>query len=687
MNCPAGTALSASGATDVRACAPCPPGYTSAAGALSCAPCPVGTFSNSSGVVCTYCPLGTFGEGVGLRACTPCPTGTTTALAGASASSQCIAPLFVCPAGLQPALATPTSIADCAPLVCPPFLVQAPSGLYCEKGCAPGEAGAAGSCAPCAPDQFCPVGILPAPVVAAPLTALVAPLTPPAASADATRCVSATLAVPLLSLTPSSSVFSFLSGSALAVLGAGVALGLLALAAWCTARCASPDAPAAAAGSAPRGLPVPAPMGLRDRCGAVSTRVAGALRGVDAFSLAHTVAAGASVVSKPTPLGGACSVLCATTFLTFSALLVQRFVTANVSVVRAVDVVTADVAAGLQGVPWAPAMGGGGAVAGLSGLKLRVFSQAGAGCAGLNVLSATEAWALPAVTADCGDGRALTELVCAACAFTASSSLTFALPFTCQALHMEAVAVAATGAITYAVFNPPSAATAAASPVPALLSGAQWTLTVMSSALEDRLSGRRAKGYVLLPSPDATVSLTPLTAALVGGGAGLLPLTAAVRVTLRVSLEPTLSTITLLPSQTATDLASSIVGLAGLVGFFGALFKVAEAIGARCPRRGGDGEPAQKDGAHNAGAEAVDPELSSAASAAGFAVRTDGSEVWFENVATGALAWELPKPPEKRVRRKKHDAWKKVSDGDAVWWENRATKEVAWVVPEGGVEE
>ena len=682
---------------DVGACAACPSGYTSAAGALACTPCPAGTFSLSggsgSGAACTYCPLGTYGEGTGLSSCAACPIGTTTVQAGASSYTLCVAPVFTCPAGFEPLGDAAARMEDCTPLVCPAFLVLAPGGLGCSV-CAPGYTAGPppGGCSLCTFSQFCPVGILPMPLVAAPLSALVAPLAPPAPPAAPPRCVSATLAAPLLSLTPSSSGFSFLSGSAAAVLGTGGALAALAAAAWGVARCAPPLPEPA---PAPTPAPAPALAGLGARCGSLSAR---ALRGVDAFSLAHGVAPGAPLVNKPTPLGGACTLLCAITFVTFSALLVQRFTTANVTVLRAVDVVTADVAAGLQGVPWASAVGGGSGSGGgggggggdLSGLKVRVFAQAGAGCAGLSVLSATEAWAPPTVVADCGDGRALTEIVCAACSFTASSSLTFSLPFSCQALHMEAVAVAATGAVTNAVFNPPGGATAAAAPAPALLSGAQWTLSVMPSALEDRLSGRRAKGYVLLPSPDAAVSRTPRTAALVGGGAMLLPRTAAVRVTLRVALEPTLSTITYQPSQTATDLASSIVGLAGLVGFFGALFKVAEGAGARCTQwlrvvRGGGvvGAPAPT-APHQAPLVVVDSALAAAAAAAGFAVRTDEREVWFQNLATGAAVWELPltAPAEdKRAHRKRRDAWKKVTDGEAVWFMNRVTKEVAWVVP------
>ncbi len=89
------------------ACAACPAGHISAAGAASCAVCAAGTFASSNATVCTPCPpgshcnagisypcsAGTFSAVNGATSCSPCDSGTFSA-SGAQLCVPCTAGYF-----------------------------------------------------------------------------------------------------------------------------------------------------------------------------------------------------------------------------------------------------------------------------------------------------------------------------------------------------------------------------------------------------------------------------------------------------------------------------------------------------------------------------------------------------------------------------------------------------------------
>lgn len=57
-NCPLGTFSSATGATSISTCEPCPPGNSSPVGSGICIPCPIGSYKDQAGGPCLECPFG-----------------------------------------------------------------------------------------------------------------------------------------------------------------------------------------------------------------------------------------------------------------------------------------------------------------------------------------------------------------------------------------------------------------------------------------------------------------------------------------------------------------------------------------------------------------------------------------------------------------------------------------------------
>lgn len=141
----------------------CPRGTWCGSGSSVPLPCSVGRFSDEPQrrMPCTPCPVGRYTSVTGassLTQCRECEPGKTTARAGAISRSACVTVPFTCPAGQQPTKASPTSIADCGPLVCSGGLKLSLTGTSCT-GCPPGFAGTPpSSCTPCDDDsgQLCP---------------------------------------------------------------------------------------------------------------------------------------------------------------------------------------------------------------------------------------------------------------------------------------------------------------------------------------------------------------------------------------------------------------------------------------------------------------------------------------------------------------------------------------------------
>jgi len=293
------------------------------------------------------------------------------------------------------------------------------------------------------------------------------------------------------------------------------------------------------------------------------------LKSVDAFSLSHVVPAGSPLLNHPTPLGGACSLLSLLAFFTLAIVLILQYAYGNVSVQTSLGTLVSTNPFLAPSIQWAaPAAASPLAPTLRSGVQVRIFSQEGLGCTSLaegsSIISTPpSAWEL-APPSDCGDGRTLIVLSCPACSLTATSTLAFHLPYTCQAFAMEAIAVDSLGVVNSVAF--PHASSAATRT--ALVTAVAWTVEVLGTLLQDTIKGESKQGYQLSVAA-AAASSAPV-------GPTIIPAMSTVAVTVSLPLQTFYSLTLLQPRQSLVELLSSIVGLLGIIGLFRVLFLTLE---------------------------------------------------------------------------------------------------------------
>jgi len=314
-----------------------------------------------------------------------------------------------------------------------------------------------------------------------------------------------------------------------------------------------------------------AEKGARSRLGG---RLRGALLQLDSFSLAHVLQPHEAVVNLPTPLGGACTLLSLTVFFTCALLLIARYATANATAISTLDMLSASRNPFAQGrVEWAAPLPvpGGAALGDTSTLQARVLAPAGLGCTELapgSLLSdgSGGTWSTAGTTPDCGDGRSLLQLSCHRCTLASARQLTLILPFTCQALHVELLAVDAMGELSIVTLADAHASAQGA----AMLTTVSLAADPMASIWVDTISGGSKRGYRLIESASLALREVPSL-----GQGQALPKPVTLTLTL-TPLQPTYSIVTVTQQQTIADLLTSIVGLVGVVSGFGVLFQMTE---------------------------------------------------------------------------------------------------------------
>lgn len=376
------------------------------------------------------------------------------------------------------------------------------------------------------------------------------------------------------------------------------------------------------------------------------------LKSIDSFALAHALRENQVATNNPTPLGGACTITSLLTYITFSIVLIIRFTSDNVVVTSSIDTASPGAPSPFSAAA-AWATGANSLAPELAGsVQLRVFAPLALNCSapmGSAVMVGAGAggvWSASS-TPDCGDGRSLLTFTCARCALAASTAVSFTLPFTCQALYVEALAYDATGALSTLAL-PPAQSTGSGA---LLLGSITWTVNVMAAVLVNSVTGRSARGFRLLDGP-----ATP-TLALPPGGV-LQPLPAAVKVTIALPLMSTYSVTTVAQKMTYAELLSSILGLAGVMSAFRVLFQLAEsamARGARArsqPPLSADFAPSKTGGSEESDGMSVAVQNPLASSGSGrldptappdiWCRRSDSTDVWFVNKATGESAWHAP---------------------------------------------
>ena len=380
------------------------------------------------------------------------------------------------------------------------------------------------------------------------------------------------------------------------------------------------------------------------------------LQQVDSFSMSHMVSPGKPLRNRPTALGGACTLLSVIAFLTITAVLILQYTYANVNVQTALTTLLSSNPF-TPAVPWAPPLTPLSPVI-PSGVQLRLFAQEGMACtalaAGTSISGSPSGWAVsPPVS--CSDGRSLLVLSCPTCSFTPTSFVKFYLPYTCQSIYLEAIAVDAQGSISSVVF--PSDLSFATST--ALLSSLSWTVEVLGTLLKDTIKDSLVQGYQLSAS-DA--SSTPLAA-----GTSLIPSKALVAVTIKLPLQTFYSSIQLQPQQSLVSLLSSIVGLLGIIGLFRVLFMTSDAVlahAAQASKRRQSVAPLSTGPLP----QQEEPSITAVTNPLKRGAPQAAAPVLVE-VPEGGEGGAVPAP------------WKRFEDGSDVWYYNEETKETSWTLP------
>ena len=380
------------------------------------------------------------------------------------------------------------------------------------------------------------------------------------------------------------------------------------------------------------------------------------LQQVDSFSMSHMVSPGKPLRNRPTALGGACTLLSVISFLTIAAVLLLQYSYANVNMQTALTTLLSSNPF-TPAVPWAPPLTPL-SPAILSGVQLRLFAQEGMGCsalaAGTSISGSPSGWTV-SPPASCSDGRSLLVLSCPTCSFTPTSFVKFYLPYTCQSIYLEAIAVDAQGSINSVVF-PPSSSIATPS---TLLSSLSWTVDVLGTLLKDTIKDTVMQGYQLSASDAST---TPLAA-----GNSLIPSKALVTVTIKLPLQTFYSSIQLQPQQSLVSLLSSIVGLLGIIGLFRVLFMTSDIVlahAAQASKRRQSAAPL------SSGSLPKQEEPSTG-------TITNPLKRGVPQAATPALV----EAPNGEAGGAVPAPWQRFEDGTDVWYYNDVTKETSWTLP------
>ena len=635
--CEPGTFLSYMGGAKSSDCLPCPQGtYANSAGASSCTSCSAGkasaTIGASDASTCTKCDAGLFAA-IASSTCSSCPINS---YADAQQGS-CLVGIFSCPLGTASiSSVAPTSITSCALLTCPPPLTFAVDKSTCT-GCAVNTSGVYPVCTPCAMGSICPG------LTAAPL-------------ADSTFFLSTSItSCPLLtgasSLTPRLSThtlspgFTWLTGvlSADNAIVSGIVFASLTLLLFAAARMSS----------------------------SIATAADALLIRFDAFALSVPRRFDYPNDLKPRPIGGVFTLIGGIAFATLALVLILQRAADNINIQRSVVVLDTLAAAAAAALPVFSSQPWG------AGLQVRITASGdGDICASGATWSATDVgWRFTSV-ASCG-GSAASQLIfsCADCVLSALSSISISLHYSCQSLRIEAAAMDGSGAVTaYAL--PLRETTAAPG---SLLSSIMWTLPILLSVVNSTVSPS-GRGFTLTEASHLVTSQT-LTAA-VGGGLAVLPTASSIGIKIALPLNTFYAVTVLSEKQSIILLFTSIVGLAGVFGFFGTLLGATDyaakltLCALPCARKTITGVPNEKVAEGGRG-EGIDISIT----ATDNPLRAPVNTILEKPLSTPFnTPLDAPLPAQTDAPR-----WRKVEDGEDTFFVCVESNATAWELPPGAV--
>ncbi len=437
------------------------------------------------------------------------------------------------------------------------------------------------------------------------------------------------------------------------------------------------------------------------------------LKRVDAFSLRPPRCEGEPPTLRAAALGGVFTLMGVLTLTTYALYMVLDWRFNNTLVQRSLATLgEGSAAALLGGAAWAavPRFGGG-----PTPLLLRVLADGEPGrCdaplawAGSGLAPGGGAWALASAPSVGGSGVAAHTFSCAGCLLSPGTALTASFHYSCQSLLLEAVAGApGEEGGGDSVGGGPAPRTVAGAPG-ALLASVAWSLTPLLAVVSNNITARTYVGYSFTGSA-LNVALAPL-AAPNGGGGGLLsvaPASAAVALSIALPLQTVYTQVTLTQRVPWTQLLANIVGLTGVLGFFGVLYGQFEK---RFPEGGGGGgkrsaaaaatlfvaapaqaaaagevaELQQRMAALAAEMEALAARVAGASAEGGAGLRLRENPLHRAVLLRAGVAPRPPAPPAAASgARGAVGTWRHESDGEYGWFKNSLSGEVAWELPPG----
>ena len=212
-----------------------------------------------------------------------------------------------------------------------------------------------------------------------------------------------------------------------------------------------------------------------------------------------------------------------------------------------------------------------------AGLEVRMLVS---GTPGLCGSAATTSWSATGVQRDsfifssvpsCSAGVNFAQLTwsCPNCVFAPGSALATQLHWSCQAIELEVVTVSADGSTRV------QREFAAASALSGLIASVSWPLQPLLVVHSDNKVGRERDyvreeflGYQMIPGS--------LLVAYVPGGENVQPAAASVSVTFDLSPNSLYLSVVFDDVESVSKLLSSIIGLSGIFGGIGILFKMLE---------------------------------------------------------------------------------------------------------------
>jgi hypothetical protein len=308
------------------------------------------------------------------------------------------------------------------------------------------------------------------------------------------------------------------------------------------------------------------------------------IKSADGFALFHRPVENEPQRYVPSLLGGFCNLTGYLTFAIIATFFCLRFGYDNSVATVTLNTVRADYNPFTPDVPWASPVSSILPSLPASSVQVRVLAQSALGCtkpvtlAGVGLAAGSWGNESSYNFIDCEDGRSLLSFSCFRCDFTPASSFHFTLPYTCQATYVEILSADATGALQFVALKQ-DVTTATNS---AFLKSISWTVSVTSAFYDNLITSKQARGYQLRSEASSSTLSTSFDATNRESWT-LKPLESSVSFSIHLPLASAFSYTKLAPRQTYADLASTLVGLLGLLSAFRFLFEAAERLCAPSP--------------------------------------------------------------------------------------------------------